>query len=175
MLGCAPWWRLRHPRTREWIARHPRIDLSTWFAGFELRTEIAGVGALRIAIETDPLEALKLGTYVDSCLGRGGHFPHSAAAVVLDVNKQVVYARDERGAVVGRQLLAISEADDLVCFEVYGTAKPEAMQPAFGDFDRGLASSLGLRIFGDPDDDYEIASILSHEWFDDGAWRGAAS
>jgi len=48
----------------------------------------------------------------------------------LDVNKQVVYARDPHGAVIGRQLLAISEADELVCFSVYATAGPALLEPA---------------------------------------------
>jgi hypothetical protein len=91
--------------------------------GIETRGHIEGIGEIRISVEPDPLEALKLGTYVGTCLGRGGNLESAAAAVVLDVNKQVVYARDRRGAVVGRQLLAISEADDLVCFAVYGTAR----------------------------------------------------
>ena len=139
-----------------------------------MRGEIEGVGEIRVAIEKDPLEALKLGTYVGSCLGRGGHLEYSAAAVVLDINKQVVYARDVRGSVVGRQLVAVSEQDELVCFSVYGSAKPTLLEPLFRDFDRALASKLGLPMFGPNSDDYVIASILSHEWWDDSAWSDVA-
>jgi hypothetical protein len=169
-------WRLRHPRTKAWFARHPKLDRELWLKGIETRDAIAGVGEIRIAIETDPLEALKLGTYVGSCLGRGGNLEYSAAAVVLDINKQVVYARDPRGSVVGRQLLAISEADELVCFAVYGTAKVEQLEPLFRNYDRVFASRLGLAVFGRADsaDDYEIAPVLSREWWDDGAWHEVA-
>ncbi len=163
-------WRLRHPRTVEWFARHPKLDRERWLTGIETSGQIEGVGELRLAIEEDPLEALKLGTYVGSCLGRGGGLEYSAAAVVLDVNKQVVYARDRRGAVVGRQLLALSEAEELVCFEVYGTVAPELLRPLFLEFDRTFASSLRLRLHeGRSDEDYQIASILSHDWWDDSA------
>jgi hypothetical protein len=88
---------------------------------------------------------------------------------VLDVNKQVVYARDARGAVVGRQLVAISEAEQLVCFSVYGTAPRELLEPVFRDYDRAFAARLGRPSCVD---DYEIASILSHAWWDDMAWDG---
>jgi hypothetical protein len=165
-------WRLRHPRTVEWFAKHPKVNRERWLRGIETTGHIAGVGELRIKIERDPLEALKLGTYVGSCLGRGGNMEYSAAAVVLDVNKHVVYARDASGAVVGRQLVAISEADELVCFHVYGTLNVEQLEPLFGEYDRQLAAHLGLALFAADDDKYEIANILSLAWWDDSAWRG---
>ena len=91
-----------------------------------------------------------------------------AAAVVLDVNKQVVYARDPRGSVIGRQLVAMSEAGELVCFSVYGTIKPALLEPLFRAFDRAFAAALGCPVFGG--DDYEISAILSLEWWDDTPW-----
>jgi hypothetical protein len=169
-LSGDPGWRLRHPRTQEWFTRHPKLAREVWLEGVEMRGEVVGVGEVRLAIETDPLEALKLGTYVGSCLARGGYLEHSAAAVVLDVNKQVVYARDQRGSVVGRQLIAISEADELVCFRVYGTVKTDLLEPLFGEYDRTFAARLGLTLFVDAAAEYEIATILSHDWWDDSAW-----
>jgi hypothetical protein len=166
--------RLRHPLTQAWLARHPQLDLGTWLAGIQLHRHVDRIGTVQLAIETDPLEALKLGTYAGSCLGRGGGLSYSAAAIVLDINKNVVYARNQLGAVIGRQLIAVSEADELVCFHVYAS-HPEQMQPLFREFDRALAAQLRMAIF-DPStaaSEYEIASILSHDWWDDGAWDPA--
>ena len=157
-------WRRRHPRSQEWLARHPALDVELWTTGIELRGELPDIGEVRLAIEQDPLEALKLGTYVGTCLGQGGAYEHGAAAAALDLNKQVVYARDARGAVVARQLLAISEADQLVCFEVYGS---RAANTLFRAFDRAFADRLGLPI---SDGTYTIATLLSQTWVDDGAW-----
>ena len=42
-----------------------------------------------------------MGTYVGSCLGLGGICADSSAAVLLDINKQVVYARDQHGRLLG--------------------------------------------------------------------------
>ncbi len=101
-------YRQTHPLTHRWLAAHPALDLDKWQAGVTLGAETEMHTMLMLTTEQDPLEALKLGTYVGSCLGLGGAFTYSAAAVVLDINKQVVYARDKRGSVVGRQLVAIS-------------------------------------------------------------------
>jgi hypothetical protein len=179
LIGAAvdgdPRWRLRHPLTRAWLASHPRLDLDTWLAGERLQRHVDGIGTVRLAIETDPLEALKLGTYAGSCLGRGGGLSYSAAAVVLDINKNVVYARDQRGSVIGRQLIAVCEADELVCFQVYAS-NPERLEPLFREFDQALAAQLRMAVY-DPsaaESEYEVASILSHDWWDDGAWEPAA-
>ena len=62
----------------------------------------------------------------------------------------------------------------MVCFAVYGTANAELLEPLYRQFDQAFASKLGVPIFGgspDPDATYEIASILSHDWWDDSAWR----
>lgn len=162
---------LEHPRTQRWLALHPSLDLAIWLAGIPYQAALEGYGLVTLAIEPDPLEALKLGTYVGSCLGLGGSFTHSAAAVVLDINKQVVYARDSRGMMLARQLVAISEDDKLVCYWVYPlSAKPE-LQMLFAEYDRLLSQALGLPIYdAKGDDDYEIARILSHAWWDDSAW-----
>ncbi|MHB8694307.1 MAG: hypothetical protein ACYDHH_23960 [Solirubrobacteraceae bacterium] len=167
-----PSWRIRHPLTQAWLARHPQIAIETWLNGIRLCRDVARIGTVWLAIETDPFEALKLGTYAGSCLGRGGGLSYSAAAVVLDINKSVVYARDEHGTVIGRQLIALSEAHELVCFNVY-TSNPTQLQPLFRDFDLALATELRIPLF-DPATataDYDIATILSHEWWDDGAWN----
>ena len=164
-------YRQTHPLTRRWLAAHPALDLEKWQTGVTLQAETEAHKTLTLAVEQDPLEALKLGTYVGSCLGLGGAFTYSAAAVVLDINKQVVYARDKRGNVVGRQLVAVSEADQVVCYEVYPLSAQQELGAAFAEFDRQLASALGLPIYSRTEtEDYEVAHILSHDWWDDCAW-----
>lgn len=168
-------YRQAHPLTQRWLAAHPGLKLEVWQAGIVHHAETAAGSAVTLAVEQDPLEALKLGTYVGSCLGLGGSFAYSAAAVVLDINKQVVYARDKRGNVVGRQLVAISESEQLVCYEVYPLSAQKELIDAFREFDARFASALGLPIYSrDETKDYEIAHILSHDWWDDCAWNLAA-
>lgn len=161
---------LDHPLNSEWYARHPRVDATVW--GSDTLHEFTDDGAIRLSIETDPLEILMLGSYVGSCLGLGGLCEYSAVACLVDANKQVVYARDAVGRVVARQLLAIDERERLVCFEVYPQSANAQVLQAFRRFDDALAHSLGLDVYCQVDgDSYEVKTILAIEWWDDGQWR----
>src|SRR5205823_6385254 len=73
---------------QDYVVQHPRVDLARWLQGMPFAGATEAGGPVRIGVEQDPLEALKLGTYVGSCVGLGGAFSYSAVAVVLDVNKQ---------------------------------------------------------------------------------------
>ena len=160
---------LRHPATQDWARRHPRIDLAVWIRGFERRIDSDDGQQVVVRLEQDPLEVLKMGTYVGSCLGLGGSFSYSAAAALLDINKQVLYARNEQGAVIARQLLAISDKDELVPFAVYPESAAAPVRRAFDRYDTELASALGIARV-DPTQAYAIEHVLSQEWWDDGAW-----
>jgi hypothetical protein len=157
----------RHPATRQWIRRHPRIEIATWTRGFEHRFRIGDSG-VTIRLEDDPLEALKMGTYVGSCLGAGGVVSYSAAAAVLDINKQVLYARDDKERVLARQLVAITDDDRLVAFAVYPGSAPAAIRREFELYDRRLAAALGIRRVK-PSEDYDVGLVLARNWWDDGA------
>jgi len=70
-----------------------------------------------------------------SCLGIGGICAYSSAAVLLDVNKQVLYARNRQGKVVGRQLLAIADDNRVICFHVYPLSSSKIVKSLFLDYD----------------------------------------
>ncbi len=159
-----------HPRNVRWLAAHPAIDAGTWTHGIVLRREIPGAGEVTLAFERDPLEVLRLGTYVGSCLSLGGGQAYSAVAIALDVNKQVVYGRDGSGGVLARQVLALSERDRLFCFEVYPLEAPAEVRALFLEYDRELARALGIAIHdpeAEKEDDGEIALLLSSDWWFD--------
>ncbi len=162
---------LKHPLTRAWLRKHPAVPAAAWLNGVLFTKHTEQWGAIRIELETDPLEVLKLGAYVGSCLSLGGLCDYSAAAALLDINKQVLYARDSKGTVRARQLVAISEEEELVCFSVYPQpAGPELVQ-MFHEYDGLFADALGLKIYSMEDEgDYTIECILSENWWDDGAW-----
>ncbi len=166
---------LDHPLNRAWFARHPRIDAGKWRA---IAPSLVpdGTGDIHLALETDPLEILMLGTYVGSCLGLGGLCDYSAIACLLDANKQVIYARDASGRVLARQLLAIDESDRLVCFAVYPVTASPSLVAAFHTFAAGVAQALGIDMYINRDDaTYDIAIVLAVEWWDDGVWQARAS
>ncbi|MGV7220981.1 MAG: hypothetical protein ACQ9MH_05635 [Nitrospinales bacterium] len=173
-----------HPVTQKWITRHKIIPLKKWTSGFNFTGDTEKHGTVTITLEQNPMEVLKMGTYVGSCLGLGGDYSYNAAATVLDINKQVLYARNSENKVVGRQLIAISKKNDLVCFEVYPINVSLEVKDLFCEYDLMLADFLGLNLYEDSDKPvkpkkkkdgefenyYEIENILSSEWYDDYAW-----
>ncbi len=162
---------LEHPLNRAWFARHPRIDALAW-QGSALCVDVDALPGVRLALASDPLDILMLGTHVGSCLGLGGLCDYSAVACLLDANKQVVYARDGAGRVLARQLLAIDERDRLVCFSVYPPNANAALLRAFHAFDQAMAASLGIDIYRHDDDNaYDVAIVLAEHWWDDGVWQ----
>lgn len=164
----------QHIKNKEWLRKHPKIDPVKWIQGISCRREVAGHGLCDLAIEGDPLEVLRLGSYFGTCLGVGGSQSYSAAAITLDINKQVVYARNAANRVIARQLLAVSEDDRLICFSVYPEKIDKEIKGLFRDYDMQMAEHLGLDIFlGYIESDhqpYEIASIISRNFWDDYAW-----
>ncbi len=163
----------RHPQTQAWYKKHLRVNREMWERGISISKEVNGQ-AIQIGIEHDPLEILKMGTYVGSCLGIGGLCTYSAAAVLLDENKQVLFARDTQQTVVARQLIAISSDDALVCFEVYPLSSKIIMKKLFKEYDTCFSQALGLPLYHPNDNDreqYEIEHILSTDWWDDDAWN----
>ncbi len=162
-----------HPANVQWLDRHPKIDAELWTTGIELERE-HDEEIMTLSIERNPLEALRLGTLVGSCLGVGGSFTYSAAAIVLDINKQVIFARNQSGHFLARQVIAITESDTLACFEVYPLSTPGPIRQLFADYDRALAAALHLKIYredSDSEDEFgDIANTVSTDWWDDSTW-----
>jgi hypothetical protein len=160
-----------HPETQAWRAKHPRICFDLWQKGISLSKTVNKHGPLCLDIEHNPLEALKLGTYVNTCLGIGGLCTYSAAAIILDENKQVIYAKNQQGTVVARQVIALSEEEQLVCFSVYPLSADQELLAFFREYDRSFAQALGIELYKEKkDEDYTIQHILSQAWWDDTPW-----
>jgi hypothetical protein len=90
---------------------------------------------------------------------------------MVDVNKQVIFARRADGSFIARQLVAISEDDRLVFFPVYPLAASKSVKDAFYEYDVSLAATLGLQPFRGPSEkEYVIARVLAWYFYDDGLW-----
>ena len=162
---------LGHPANRAWLRRHPRLDAALWIQGLEQTVDVGGQPC-RLAVETEPLAVLRLGTEVGSCLSVGGCNSDSAVAVMTDVNKQVVFARRTDGTFVARQIVAVTDDDRLLFCPVYPLAAPVAVKDAFHAYDRALAEALGLRPFEQRGaEEYTVADILVRYSYDDGPWE----
>jgi hypothetical protein len=157
----------KHPATLAWYRRHKTVPHNVWEQGISFRS-----GKYSIEVERDPFEVLKLGTYVGSCLAIGGMCSDSAVAALLDANKRVLYARDDRNQVIARQLVAISDQDSLVCFSVYPLSASKEIKALFKEYDQAFSTALGLPLYRPTEGDagYEISTVLSAYWWDDMSW-----
>jgi len=160
---------LNHSESQKWLKNHKELNINLWQTGIEFSQESEKYGLITIDLEKDPLEVLKLGVYSGSCLELGGGFTYSAVAILLDINKQVLYARNKKGKVLARQLVAISEDNKLVCFEIYPPSVSDEIKAMFRDYDELFAKKLNFPI-NKSYLDYEIEHILSKDWWDDRAW-----
>ena len=159
---------IEHPLTQKWLKKHPKLDTNLWISGIRRTRTIAPWGDVTVTLEQDLIEALKLGTYVGSCLGLGGLCAYSAAATVLDINKQVLYARDAKGMVVGRQVVGYAKDGKVVAFPVYPISAPAAIRTLFHDYDREFAAALGTSVIkASGEEGYTVEFIISNTWWND--------
>lgn len=156
-----------HPANARWLQTLPPRVREHWQDGFEIERTLTKEGAVRLALEQNLQEKLKLGTYAKSCLSPGAIWDESAVAVTLDANKQVLYARNSDRKVVGRQLVALSNDLKLVCFEVYPASCSAEIKSLFATYDLALAQYLGLPLHRSGE--YEIAELHGLSWYDDDA------
>jgi hypothetical protein len=165
--------KLTRPGNRRWMATLDQRVVEAWMRGLVWNREVSEHGMLRLELECDPIEVLRMGDYGNSCLSKGGCGQYSALTNALEANKQVIYARNSSGRVVARQLVALSEQRTLVCFEVYPHAVGNDVESLFVEYDRAFASQLGLRI--ESGDEYTVAAPLGLDWYDDGVWEAVAA
>jgi hypothetical protein len=166
---------LNHPLSQSWLKQHPAMatKINLWMQGITCSYSVEEFGTIEIKLETQPLEVLKMGTYVGSCLGLGGICSYSAVAVLLNINKQVLYARNQKGTIIARQLIAISESEELVCFYIYPHNIHTHIKSIFYEYNIMFANALGLTLYQDSPDKnntYDIVNIISQSWWDDDAW-----
>ncbi|MFK7742549.1 MAG: hypothetical protein AB8H80_19715 [Planctomycetota bacterium] len=163
-----------HPRNQAWLQSHHAIA-DDWLEGIRVSDEVEGHGVVTLAIEHNPLEALRLGSYAGSCLGLGGSFAWSAAGIVLDINKQVVFARDPKGRFLARQVLGMTDTGRLACYDVYPESRG-ALRKLFRRFDVAFAERLAVSLAtdseGGDEGDTTIPTLVASEWWDDGIWTG---
>lgn len=168
-------YREAHPANGAWLRRHGHLSLGEWIAGEASPHPVSLVGyeGAYVRLEDDPQETLKMGTYADTCLALGGCNQHAAVANSLDLNKRVAYLRSGEGRPLARQLLAISEEEELVPFPVYTTAPAvprEECERLFREFDRALAERLGIPLWRSGSD-FRIPALVARDWYCDEAWR----
>lgn len=113
----------------------------------------------------EPLEAMQMGShFTNSCLAIGKSNGWSAAANALDANKQVLYAEDEDGEVVGRLLTAVTEDGRLEDYKVYNNSAADIDDPMDEYVDR-FADHLGLERVPEDERVKDVEVLAAEDWY----------
>ena len=141
-----------------WLGKHPRRFT---FKG-------AHEGYVHLSLERDPLHVLQMGNYFDTCLSFGGINAFSTVANATELNKRVIYARDGKGRVIGRKLIAINEQGALVGFRTYTNLGwkegGRELSVIFRRYATTFAQACGLQMQAEGN----VPHLLTRHWYDDG-------
>jgi hypothetical protein len=170
----------RQPFNRAWIEdqRNSGFRINHWILPAMEQVRVGGQ-RFTISICHDPCELLLMGVLFDTCLAPGGCNEMSVLANAADVNKQVLYVRDERGQVVARKLLAVSRKSTLLgyyCYLSYDASEDCVVCKSLSDFISQYCGRLAAKVGWQLANEGEPIG-LGHFWYDDGEvnWDVAAT
>ncbi len=146
------------------------VDLTVWLSAQQTQI-FSGDSRYSLTISTNPFEPFLMGHWFQTCLSithTGGFNSWSVFANAADANKLLLVLRDDRGNIVGRKLLAISKAWELIPFRTYLRLDNEDLrrnlERAIDEECLRLAARMGLRIGQRAD----IEPLHGWDWYDDG-------
>jgi hypothetical protein len=166
-LGPAPWDLRDAPRNRAFVARLEArgLELTPWLHDAPSTTHRTQRGlAVTLTLSRDPLQILLMGEPFGTCLSPGGENFWSSVSNAADANKQVLFARDGRGRVHGRCLLALTGDGDLLTYHAYAHDSLPGFAALAGAYAADLATRLGTAVAPDG----TVETLVANDWYDDG-------
>lgn len=140
-------------------------SLTPWLDGIGARQVRCDNIVLTLDLECDPLEVMRMGEPFETCLAPGSFNFFSAVSNAADINKRVIYAKDNGGTIQARCLVALTDGGDVIPFTVYAHANRDIIVEAV----KCYVETLAARIGGDVVTRGEVRNLVAHDWYDDGA------
>jgi hypothetical protein len=131
-------------------------------------------GTWHLRLEKHPLVILQMGNYFDTCLSFGGANSFSTVANACESNKRVIFARDDKGRVVGRKLIGLNEDGKLIGFYTYTSLQDaqanQELRRCFARYCEIFAGGCSFEMA----EEGTIPRLFAEQWYDDGVvkWRG---
>lgn len=126
-------------------------------------TSITKIGEWSLQLERDPLEILLMGRHFMTCLSPFHMNFFATIANCVDINKQVLYARDHKAQVQGRCLLALSRSGQLLHYEIYCHGQ-ERLRAAIQTYIAQLAEQMSCELARTG----QVQRLVAPGWYDDG-------
>lgn len=141
--------------------RRAKVDPAPWLDDTARAVSAAGE-PLTLALTSDPIEVFAMGAHFETCLAPNASNFFSVVANAADINKRVLYAR--RGdRVVGRCLLALTDAFGILTFNVYSHERSDLANHV-RDFALDLARRMNTTVVPAG----SVQTLLARDWYDDG-------
>ncbi|HEX3130944.1 MAG TPA: hypothetical protein VH394_26660 [Thermoanaerobaculia bacterium] len=162
--GPPPWDLRDAPQNLAFRQRLAHLDWSPWIDGAGTTAVQAGETRLHLRLEDDPLEVFRMGGHFRTCLSPGSFNYFSVFTNVADVNKRVIYARDDSGRFVGRCLMALTAEGRLLMFQAYCHDGSLGFESICSNFVDDLARRMGtVRVR-----EGKVPTLVASDWYDDG-------
>lgn len=141
------------------------LDLELWRSG-DMRHESTSPEGRRLVfqLERDPLQVFQMGRWFGTCLSPGDINFFSVVANAADENKQLLVARDARGVVQARCLLALTARGQLLAFHVYAHEEQAWCKEQVHAIAVELGASVGATLVPRG----RIERLVAPAWYDDG-------
>jgi hypothetical protein len=141
------------------------IHMDVWVKGVGVMEMEGPKGQkVRLQLEDDPLEIFFMGAHFKTCLTPGDFNFFSVFANAADINKRVLYARDSKGKVIGRCLLALTDEGGIVTFHPY--THNETLK--FAEMVRGFVNDLAAKMDTIVVPEGHVQNLVADKWYDDG-------
>jgi hypothetical protein len=157
---------LPHPANDAWVirARSGGVDIDAWLRGPDaMDADHPALGRLRIGLERDPLEILKIGAWFGTCLGPHDYNYFSTLVIAADANKHVLVVRNAKGTPIARRILALDRSFRLWAFRLYTHCTDSALERLVAAF----VDRLGLACGAQPNGIDTVEPLTASEWYDD--------
>jgi hypothetical protein len=126
--------------------------------------DIDGSQRLELNFESDPLEVMRMGDYFGTCLSLGSCNFFSTLTNFVDINKHVIFARDQNNKVVGRCLIALIDNGSLIGFHPYCQNRAIDFRSIIAKILTELSKSMGTSIAHQG----KVPLLVGPDWYDDG-------
>ncbi|MBL7051289.1 hypothetical protein ISS04_03990 [Candidatus Woesearchaeota archaeon] len=145
------------------VKRELKTQLNT-IKSLENQIYNSKIKEVTIYAEKDPMKVLQMGNVVSgSCLGLGKENSFSTVANAVDSNKHVLYAK-MNGEIVGRKLIALNDAGEIVQFKTFNNRLDLNMDDMFGQYLNDLSIETNAKL----GDKGNVSRIVAPSWYDDG-------
>ncbi|MCA9319556.1 MAG: hypothetical protein KDB53_02415, partial [Planctomycetes bacterium] len=162
-----PPWDLRDdPANRRFLDRMTDrgADMSVLLDGIVRRIQARDGAMVELRLESDPIEILQIGARFKTCLSPLDSNFFSTIAIAADVNKSVIIARDAEGRIVGRCVIALTDAGGLLTFHAYCDQDTLDFERLAGEFAAELALRMNVALVPQG----TVSCLVAPEWYDDG-------